>query len=138
MRTLYIKFGERLKIGATIKIVMGIKIMVVGGILLSEPWHNFETFFEENNLFYTEGLTIDRIDNNKGYSFENCTWATPKQQARNRRNNRLVLMSDGTHKCLAELCEEYRVGYSMVGSRLKKGIDPFNALFKPSYRTNTK
>lgn len=34
-----------------------------------------------------EGLTLDRIDNDKGYSKENCKWSTMKEQSNNRRPN---------------------------------------------------
>lgn len=53
------------------------------GILVEQSWHHFETFYKD---MYPrpEGYTLDRIDNSKGYSKDNCRWVDICEQRVNR------------------------------------------------------
>lgn len=56
------------------------------GITICEAWHDYPTFKAwAESSGYKAGLTLDRKDPDKGYSPENCRWATMTTQARNRR-----------------------------------------------------
>lgn len=69
------------------------------GITICDEWRkdpeSFVRWALENG--FRKGLTIDRIDTNKGYSPDNCRWITFKEQANNRSNNRLITVFDTTH-----------------------------------------
>src|SRR5580698_8983430 len=55
------------------------------GITVDPAWEKFEQFFADMGPRPSMQHTLDRIDNNLGYSKSNCKWATGKQQQTNRR-----------------------------------------------------
>ena len=84
------------------------------GIKVCEEWHEAKNFVEwALNNGYKKGLQLDRIDNNKGYSPENCRFVTATENSRNRRNTKLLTIN-GETKCVAEWCEQKSVSVYTV------------------------
>lgn len=99
------------------------------GISICSEWSDdFEAFANwAKNNGYSELLTIDRKDNAKGYTPDNCRWVDFKTQSRNRRNNHIIEYK-GEKKTLAEWCEEYGHNYHTLLKRITTGWDIEKAL----------
>lgn len=93
------------------------------GITVCDEWRDSFPTFEEWAFAngYSDELSIDRIDNNQGYMPNNCRWATPKQQAQNRRErsyDHRWYTIDGLN--LRQYCEKHNLSYFTVQARIKK------------------
>jgi hypothetical protein len=99
------------------------------GIKVSEDWHKFENFLFDMGP-KPPGRSIDRIDNDVGYSKENCRWADRKTQARNTRKNHWVEIN-GQRKIIADWALELGISPITVASRLNQGWDEQRAIVTP-------
>lgn len=102
------------------------------GIKVCDEWVNdFKAFYDWSMSHgYSDELTIDRIDNDKGYSPDNCRWVTMKIQGSNKSDNHIVTLN-GVSKSLMSWCEEFNINYKTVRDRLVRGWSYEDALSRP-------
>lgn len=108
------------------------------GITVCDDWKDdFEKFKEwALSSGYDPTLTIDRIENDKGYSPENCRWIGSKAQARNRRSNNVITFNGETHTAVEW---EEKLGFSRgtISKRIKsRGWSVERALTEPIHAEN--
>lgn len=97
------------------------------GRTVCDEWLKFEPFYEWAKSRYKPGLWIERVDNEKGYSPDNCTFASPKQQGRNRSNT--LWVTDGVEQRPLSLVTErlginYARGYKLHRRLVAAGENP--------------
>ena len=103
------------------------------GITVCDRWRVFDNFVTDMGKRPSTQHTIERKNNSLGYSPDNCVWATKKEQARNRRNNRVVSFN-GVTKCLSAHAEDAGLSTGLVVDRLKDGWSVERALTTPCLR----
>jgi len=90
------------------------------GILVCARWFKFENFFSDMGPRLA-GTTLEREDNSRGYSKDNCTWATRQAQVRNKRSNVWVAV-DGTKMVLKDALQKIGRTKQAAYYHTKKGI----------------
>lgn len=104
------------------------------GITVCEMWRDsFEAFLLCMGPKPDPSYSIERLDVNKGYEPSNCIWATREVQSRNKTSTQNLTIN-GVTQCVTEWSKDpgCTVDVSTIHKRLKKGMDPVDAVFKPS------
>jgi hypothetical protein len=99
------------------------------GIYVCDEWQDdflsFANWALENG--YKDSLSLDRIDNDKGYSPENCRWATPKDQSNNMSRNRYLTLNGESHT-IAEWSRILGINHDTLHARVRNGWGDEKAL----------
>lgn len=102
------------------------------GIKVCDEWLenylNFKQWALKNG--YRDDLSIDRINNNKGYYPENCRWETAKVQANNTRNTKILTINNKTLS-LQQWSEIVGIKSSTILARLNRGWSKHDSVFTP-------
>jgi hypothetical protein len=92
------------------------------GITVCDEWRQFPNFLRDMGEAPAD-KTIERVDNSRGYSPDNCCWATMKEQTQNTRRVKLITHKGKTQN-LSTWAKEYGIPQSTLSRHLSKGI-PF-------------
>lgn len=101
----------------------------------TKGWLAFKVWALSNG--YKEGLSLDRIDNNKGYSPENCRWVSRQIQNNNTRKNKYITYK-GKTQSLANWCRELGLNYDRTKHRLNEGQWSIERAFTIIGKSDTK
>lgn len=100
------------------------------GITVCDEWKvDFQSFYDWSMSHgYRDDLTIDRIDNDKGYSPDNCRFVSVSEQNQNKRNV-ILLTHDGLTLSTAEWARRLGAGKNTISTRYHRGWSTEECLF---------
>ena len=105
------------------------------GISVCQEWLDFSAFQAWALVSgYTNGMTIDRVNNDGNYEPGNCRWATRAQQNRNYSRNRMLTFN-GKTQCVRDWAHELGINGTTILFRLKSGKTTEEALTKTDLRS---
>lgn len=100
------------------------------GVTICQRWLDFRNFLEDMGE-RPPGKTLDRFPDRDGnYEPGNCRWGTPGQQARNRRDNRMIT-HQGLTLCVADWADRVGIPRTVIQDRLRLKWDDEKAVSTP-------
>lgn len=103
------------------------------GITVCDRWRDYQTFKQDVGERPSPKHSLDRINNDLGYSPENVRWAVPAIQSRNTRRTKLITYK-GRTQCLQDWSRELGIGRWTLNDRLyTKGMSVSDAFTKPKH-----
>jgi hypothetical protein len=99
------------------------------GITVCPEWSDFVTFLTDMGP-RPPGCDLDRRDNDKGYSKDNCRWISRQRNLNNKRTNRFVEY-DGKSQTIADWAAELGLHYRTLNNRINRGWPVDRALTTP-------
>ncbi len=102
------------------------------GIKVCKRWRDSIKNFVEDMGIPPKDKTLDRIDNNKGYSKGNCRWATRIEQKKNQRpkKNLRLFTYKGVTKTIEEWSIKKGMKYITLYARIYRYKVPSSKIFK--------
>lgn len=102
------------------------------GISVCHEWKNsFRNFLKDMGSKPGNNFSLDRIDNNKGYSPDNCSWRSVEDQNNNRGNYNILVEFQGEIKTASQWANIYGLNASTVIGRINRGWSIHNVLNTP-------